>query len=865
MWGNAVIALKEILDAARSSFEDVRLCYLHPVLYLIITCDSLELVSEDHRLDVFAKKTGFDTSDLQISLADLEVSILLLTKTERIADYAFITDQKLGGHWLPLFDKQLRDQWAQSLIHLPDEGASRAIHFYGFKGGQARSTVLAMLGKSLAESGYRVLLVDVDIEAPSLATVFQVASSTLSSTLVGVVRGNPLDPIAVQSTKAGGCLHMLPTRPSNSDFDMEFASFALRVTLDAASLERAVVRIREQVNSKVRGDNYDYVLFDHRTGLSTTVLPVLQAWPGSVVISTRADGLSLSQSSVIPALLAANASFPGAFVCFSLDPEKRKGVMNAEELKLREELLGFMAEAISRGADPDFDTDITDLGDYFVPWYHDRAFLEPGVPDIGRVSSDNIDSLRQLREVLGISSEPAIKTVATPPPVKTMSASSSPSGSLDGGWFVETPDAARLLQTNLPSYYVFGRKGTGKTRLFRELSERGLALPLHSAADFKGGGVQAQSGLASSIFALIDDNLEGFWWMLFSAQIRAHESGSQLTDLLSEWCAAKDRSGANPMYSAEMLKKLPGRLNILIDGVETAVEANRTNVFVESLFRFLSTLQNDTLFSEKVRFRLFIRSDLPVGIQNVEQQVHGRRLDLRWDETSIFHYVLAEISRNEWFRKNFSDVCSEIDNYGDLVRSGSLQPDEYEPLLLRVFPQKLRRNNLSTMTFLRTYFSDAAGEGDSRSSFYPRVFGAFFTKVAELGETRGTQSLDAGRVSHDVVLEAFEYAARDFINEVKQELNFALDLGSSVDQNRKFVADLLQSFSGLQTPFILDRCVEALEEKLPGDIPKKSIRESLRRMKDMGIFEDHPSDPTRWRAGRLFKEGLRMKYVRKIP
>ncbi|SFK75169.1 hypothetical protein [Rhodanobacter glycinis] len=230
--------------------------------------------------------------------------------------------------------------------------------------------------------------------------------------------------------------------------------------------------------------------------------------------------------------------------------------------------------------------------------------------------------------------------------------------------------------------------------------------------------------------------------------------------------------------------------------------------------------------------------------------------------------VSLAIERAEW-RANALGPDHEwgksFSGYGGRVRSGSLEPIEYEQLLLRVFPQKLRRNNLSTMTFLRTYFSDAAGEGDSRSSFYPRVFGAFFTKVAELGTSRGEKALDGGRVSHDVVLEAFEYAARDFINEVKQELNFALDLGSSVDLNKKLVADLLQSFSGLQTPFILDRCVDALEDKLPNDISKKAIRESLRRMKDMGIFEDHPSDPTKWRAGRLFKEGLRMKYVRKIP
>lgn len=122
--------------------------------------------------------------------------------------------------------------------------------------------------------------------------------------------------------------------------------------------------------------------------------------------------------------------------------------------------------------------------------------------------------------------------------------------------------------------------------------------------------------------------------------------------------------------------------------------------------------------------------------------------------------------------------------------------------------------------------------------------------------------MDGGRVSHDVVLEAFEFAARDFIDEVKQELNFALSLKVAPDENKRLVSDLLQAFSGLQTPFVLDKCVEALHGRLESGVDKSLIRKSLLRMKDMGIFEDHPSKPEMWRAGRLFKEGLRMKYVR---
>lgn len=865
-----MITISALIKKARHFYADVTVRYANPILYIVVLDESFRLQGEDHRVESFALKAECDPEELTAIALHAEVSLLLLTKEEFEEGYSFVLEQGRGGHWLPLFDKQLRDEWSES--NAKNESGCTPLHFYGFKGGQARSTVLCMLARSLADSGYNVLLVDADIEAPSLHVMFGIAPATLSSSLLGICsRDVDVEPVAAEITLAGGSIDLIVTSPAIDDFEMDFASFVIRASMDSSIIERGVSRIAQYagVGNLESGDiKYDFIIFDHRTGLSSSVLPIVSACPGSVVINVRPDGLSDGQGSIVDALLSANTTAPGAFVCFSLDPEKRKDAASEAEEKIREKLLYKMADAISRGAENASPDELDGfLDDYFVPWFHDRAFLGGATVKLDEISKDNIDSILQIRRVLGIPNQSPLKDARYIEGPDERVSVSSPSGALDTGWFVETPDVTRLLQPSLPSFYIYGRKGTGKTRLFKELASRGLGRPLHSAADFNAGGLQAQSADEINLLDTVSGDYQLFWWALLAADLSAIantttiqvELGRMLLDGVESL-----KKHASLSNVSKLAKQLTLKHTFLIDGVETAVDASKTVSFVEALFRFLSTIQNDITFVENIKFKVFIRSDLPVGVQNVEQQVHGRKVDLRWDENSIFHYVLAELVRTEWFVINFSDVCNAIDGKRRLVRTGGLEREEYEELLLRVFPQKLRRNNLSTMTFLRTYFSDAAGEGDSRSSFYPRVFGSFLSKVAEIGKARGASALDVDqRVSHDVVLEAFEYAARDFINEVKQELNFALNIGATAAENRQHVSDLLESFSGLPTPFELDRCVDVLSGKLPSPFSSKVVRDCLRRMKDMGIFEDHPADPRKWRAGRLFKEGLRMKYVRK--
>jgi hypothetical protein len=63
-----------------------------------------------------------------------------------------------------------------------------------------------------------------------------------------------------------------------------------------------------------------------------------------------------------------------------------------------------------------------------------------------------------------------------------------------------------------------------------------------------------------------------------------------------------------------------------------------------------------------------------------------------------------------------------------------------------------------------------------------------------------------------------------------------------------------------RTPF--DRRTLAASMRNSLKIPKAHIDATLEAMKEIGIFEEHPRTPGSWRAGRVFKAALKMKYGR---
>lgn len=868
------MTIVELLASCRKCFADVEVRYAHPSLYVICIDNIFAGLDSEARELTFMECLDAGLDDMEVWQSVASIAFAFCSAQERQGLFPFLEGASRSQHWLPLFDEKTRD----SLSPKGPAPQVPAIHFYGFKGGQARSTVLAMLAKSLAALDYRVLVVDVDIEAPSLDQLFAVSAPDISCTLMGLCGwSREFNPVPVLgSSLARGIVDLVPCRPREETYDMDFAAFGVRSSLDISMVSRGVERLREFVES-ADTTKYDVVLFDHRTGIAPSVLPVVRAWRGAVVVAVRPDGLSMQAESAIASLFAQNPENPGAYICFSLDPEDSRNAVFQRAPQQVQQLLDQLSLAIQRGAEAASELLEDDaipadaLQSYWISWFSDRALLGDLSPPVERLSSMNQESLAKLREVLGLQGYREGEGIADSG-ADRQGKRLSLSGAQDAGWFVETAEISKLFLPASPICYVIGRKGTGKTRLYRELASRKLAEPLFAAADFTEGGIQSQGTAQKELLAACDGDYKQFWWALLYIAMDAPNplSANELRDRVGSFCAlppAERDAKISGLATARHLSQFArSRRYFLIDGIETAVSAANLRRFVEELLLFMLTIQSDSRLSSAVLVRLFLRTDLlRNATQNIEQQTSQRKLDLQWELDGIFNFVLSRIEQIKWFNQTFPAACDAIRAQIDKVRAGKLDAPEYKKLLLAIFPEKLRRNNIQTITFLETYFSDAGGDNLESASFYPRLFETFLEQVAVVAARRaekGQSAIDGDRVSHLVVLEAHAAASTEFIAEVTQELYGFLELNNDDEQeNRRLVDALVAALEGQPTPFSVDKLVEHLQSAM-GTVEVRRIRDALQRMREIGIFESRPGYGGEWRAGRLYKSALRMKYVR---
>lgn len=838
--------------------------YAHPTLYILCVDDLFDGMTTEARLIAFCKAVGMSVDDVSSAVASPMIELALLTDKERQEQFGFLSKSEAGTSWLSAFTPRSKTAMAPSSA-LPDQAdhafpsqrTAKAVHFYGYKGGQGRSTVLVALGKVLADAGYRVLTVDADIEAPSLDAMFDVAATDIEATLMGLATpGTALRPLSRTYVGASvtGYVDLVSARPVAARFDMDFAAFLLNASLDASILQLAVAALRRQIETEDEDGSlcYDIVLFDHRTGLAPSVLPIMEAWPGSAVIFVRPDGMArhILDSRLLDTLLAHDPESPGAFVSFSLDPKKTANDTRSQSARFIEGLLSKIGDAMQIGDA----VDTQDLDPYWVFWKHDQSFVDGKQPNPRDMSSTSRDAIGQLRSVLGLSGNPAISIQET---ILTSS------GSTDDGKFILTPGLAKLFSPDSPYTYVFGRKGTGKTRLLTELVHRNLAEPLLVANDSRAGGLPSASHLFRSAMAACNRDFENFWWLLMKAALSTPNTkgdGVLEAALQEQIKVLTDHPGTQIRLDPSSFASSQEKRVFVIDGVETAVPASDLRPFVEALFRFLAAVQFDRTYSKLLTIRLLLRTDLATGAaENVEQQIEGAVLSLHWNKTTILNFALARIVSLPWFQQHFPEVCKRIEGKAEIISRGALPDDDSESLLLEIFPAGLERNRLKTTTFFASYFSDAGGDPGTDSAFYPRLFDGFLRTLADnAGE--GAELVN-GRLSSKSVLLAYDQASKSFISDVRTELYSFLSIEPNVDANKSAVDRLIAAFDGLQTPFSIEEIIEALAERTK--ISTDLVRRSLSSMQKIGMFEVRAGYPGELRARQLYKAGLGMKYVRK--
>jgi MinD-like ATPase involved in chromosome partitioning or flagellar assembly len=806
--------------------------------------------------------TSLNDGEREVTLADaLKVSV---EEIRQSCVNSLLLLRPISPEEAPVSSKGRSTHWLAGLTgtSAPSrEQSIRAIHFYGYKGGQARSTILAETAMSLAADGWRVLVVDADVEAPSLDTLFSASSSSLGGTLLGISQGAALlRPITVYVEDDGqrGLVDVFNCWPKGNAYSIDATAFTLRSALDPSVLERAVERIKTFATEK----QYDVVLVDHRTGISTSTLPIMASLPGTTVVAVRLDEQWRPARQFLRLVLNASFPEPGVFVAWKPDSEESRS-FGQRTYRQREDLLDMLAETFfTPGQDDENVISGSDIEDHLIVWPYDSAFRTQRLPEPHTLDGANQEALVQLRSLLALGH----KFPAAPERV-----SFNISGAKDRGDLIITRALRELLSPANPFAYILGRKGTGKTRLARELSARGQGEPLLIANDSEDtNGIRAGAAELLDAIENCSQTPERFWLAMFDA-------GMQAATTQREGMIARFQQGISDAIPATEIiarwQRQGTQRTFLLDSLETTFPNRHMATFLDSLFRVLSMIEGEPRIADQIRFRLFLRRDLaqPGFVQNIEQKLYGKSLELSWDYQSILNFMLSRISQSSWYGEHFPELSSLLAANKETIREGKMQTLECEELLLRAFPSNVKRNNLSTVTFLRTYFADSAsdrGPTDAPSTddvrrYYPRVFDDFLSEIpGELTDQNGISLplLEGGRISQQRIFRAHENATNNYLSGLKQELAYLVNLAPDLGENPPQLEKLLNAFDGLRTPFKLDLRVGELSRTT--GIAAEAVRTALEKMKDVGMFETRPDYPGEWRAGRLFKSSLRMKYGR---
>lgn len=844
--------LTSLLESIRHVYTNTTISFVFPTIYIVVTSRSFEEQDDERRVQSLSKQLNCTPDEILDIARRSSAQLLLLTEEEIQNDYSFVNSNK-NNHWLSIYNKNFTEN-----INKKESGKYRIIHFYGQKGGQARSSVVGALARNLADDGHKVLVIDADIEAPTLNTIFGIEHVEIEQTLMGYA-GWSTEPSYTSNPATPG-VYFIGCRPTSDDWEIDYSTFALRCSLDPETLADTFTKIAEM--HLETSDNFDTVLVDHRTGAANSIIPIMNALPGPCVIFSRPDNQTTWMHG-IKTLLSFNPENPGAFISFSLDNQKKQGSTTESEAELKEKLLEMLSDAISEGAEDPEPLPPDELERFYIQWMYDRAFFNSTLPKTSQLQTENISSLKQLKEVLGIT-RPVERSVQESPKENNKT---SPSGIIDETWFVESDMTRAILQIDSNLNYIFGRKGTGKSRLFKESVDRGIGLPLLAPSEYGEIDHNILNSSDSSIKSLLrktKDNYEEFWWILISARLEAEKSNSTYKSIIQAYAKLdieKLSEMADPINVSEQLKSR--KITLLADGLETAVLPTQLRPFVDAILSCMNTIQNSSDFRQRLNIRLFLRVDLAIGTQNIEQQTSGRRIDLYWDEQAQMNYALACIASNEWVKENFSETISKIENQKNEICLGRLPSEVCEDFILQIFPDSLRRSNIKTITFIKTYFRDASSQSnDHLATFYPRLFLNFISSLSENLKLSKNPFDSARKIDQTAIFESYDKAAKNFINEARQELSHAILLNDDQQENLRQITKLLDALQGQTTPFSLDLLIKNLHAEIGKSVPEEHIRTALLTMKEMGIFESTPKTPTKWRAGRVYKSALRMKFVR---
>ncbi|MBF0178502.1 MAG: AAA family ATPase [Magnetococcales bacterium] len=574
------------------------------------------------------------------------------------------------------------------------------VTFYSLRGGVGRSTAMAYTAKLLAAKGRKVICVDMDLEAPGLTSLFAISEEKIrlledGKSLRGVIA-------LLEELDAGGkpdfAQHLIPVNKYDSLFLLpagvpgaEYARQLRLITPDFWYKEEhnPLQEFFEALATRLFFKP-DFILLDARTGLSDISGPLLFGLSDMAIITffphpqaergTRLLTRGLLRAKVKRSGRDGNLSPVPRFL---VSPVPQS---NAPEVKkrYRDRALGWVASWMKaaqqtrqdKGLEEILEEEITHFVEYREDVATSDAILEF---DNEKSPYDKLAEwierlLPQYGEQVAQHQVKAGKQQVLDQLTIAPGTAEHQEDLLKHFIIIDTVTRAMDEKINL----VRGRKGTGKTALFRWLTE---------SEDYKLKViiVHAPQGLSNNpswmmsydgfkeverILAAADAEWRHFWgyYCCIAVQHFLHEHdhsvnvAAPLPSSVSGFLDAFDQTLKRTRFGIrieEDIKQLNEQLAsnssciLIMDGLDTGFGSTDEDLMrrkraVEGLFSFFMEISSSL---DRLKFKIFLREDVwqTINFQN-KSHMFGRTEILRWkDQTDYLKVIIKQIMNHRVF------------------------------------------------------------------------------------------------------------------------------------------------------------------------------------------------------------------------
>jgi cellulose biosynthesis protein BcsQ len=757
-------------------------------------------------------------------LEDLTIQWLdLLTPEEQEWAGALPLDSTLEN--LPLWPEALARSSTPETIVFPsdlDDDLEKPIvaTFYSLRGGVGRSTALAYAARILASRGRTVLCIDMDLEAPGLAALFGKENEVqdgqgLVFALLSLDQGEHPDIrnhiLRVSETDE---LYCLPAGLPNANYAR------LLNLIDPGAWyreDRNPLRDLIQILSIDLPFKPDVILLDARTGITPLNGPLLFDLADlAIIVFFPHPQAQMGTGALVRALLAAETrrseqrlTPEPRFIVSPVPASKAPEVVERYQHRAVEWIgnwLSVLSERQSR-SEPIKESDIT----HFIP-YREEIATSDQILSNREIWRDFEPVAEWLERFLPTASEQRLPVSLSNIKGQILQELVFSAGTAEYqdnflNTFVETELVNKALQPRIP--LVLGRKGTGKTAIFRRLLEdsQQASIVVLSPSPLKKNRAWV---ISPEGFSAIDQALEttvnswrDFW--LLQTCLACHLSWdgekpqpdaalaeiletdpttelevvrclenllqkAQVGLLARDWIARFDRAAKSTIL-------------LLLDGLDTGfgnaqLDRERRTKAIEGLLSLITDLGDDL---QNLKFKLLLREDLWRRLRfDNKSHFFGRSVTLAWLDTADFFKVLIKQALQS---DNFKNLVESIEQGRLLSSSDYLSELQVFEIWNLLVGERMRGGKSA---FTRNWVWNRIA--DSSNNHSPRALLQLFVQaknweIREQDQTSYWKTVIRPRALSESLEDVSKQALDALINEEFPELQELIDRLSNIGRS----------------------------------------------------------------------------------